>query len=80
MMTRIGGVDTTLALLHNYILAILLHPRVQKRAQEELDKHLEIEQRDVPEYGDADKLPYIAAVIKEVLRCKSLAGTAVFIL
>ncbi|KXN86824.1 O-methylsterigmatocystin oxidoreductase [Leucoagaricus sp. SymC.cos] len=63
-----GGVDTTLALLHNFILAILLHPEAQQRAQEELDKLLQAERRQQPEWIDADKLPYIAALLKEVLR------------
>ncbi|KAF5349119.1 hypothetical protein D9756_009494 [Leucocoprinus leucothites] len=63
-----GGVDTTLALLHNFILAMLLHPEAQKRAQEELDQLLAAEKRHVPEWNDKDKLPYLAAVLKEVLR------------
>lgn len=73
-----GGVDTTLSLLHNFILAMLLHPEVQVRVQEELDQHLAAERRHVPEWNDAGKLPYLAVVLKEVLRCEALTRTAHF--
>ena len=47
-------------------MAMLLYPEVQKAAQEELDRVLE--QKRLPDYEDRSSLPYIAALVKEVLR------------
>jgi cytochrome P450 len=43
-----------------------LYPDVQRKAQEEID-HVVGNSR-LPDYSDEDKLPYIQAVLKEVLR------------
>jgi cytochrome P450 len=45
---------------------MVLFPEVQKRAQEEIDRVVGKER--LPDFADRDKLPYINAVIKEVLR------------
>lgn len=43
-----------------------LHPDVQKKAQAEIDA---VCGRDrLPDYGDREHLPYLQAVIKEVIR------------
>ncbi|KAJ3565869.1 hypothetical protein NP233_g7367 [Leucocoprinus birnbaumii] len=68
-----GGVDTTISLLHNFILAMLLHPNVQRRAQQELEQLLATEKRGVIEWDDREKLPYLTAVLKEVLRWRPVA-------
>ncbi|EKM51547.1 uncharacterized protein PHACADRAFT_212190 [Phanerochaete carnosa HHB-10118-sp] len=58
--------DTTILAMLNFVLAILVHPEVQKIAQEELDN---IVGRDrLPEIEDRDTLPFITAVMKECLR------------
>jgi cytochrome P450 len=45
---------------------MLTHPRVQEKAQEELD---EVIGRDrLPEFSDRESLPYVNAIVKEVLR------------
>ena len=49
------------------MLAMILHPEVQKRAQAELDTHLGSGER-LPNFSDKDQLPYVAALVKEVLR------------
>jgi cytochrome P450 len=46
-------------------VAMLYFPKVQSKAQEELDRVL---QGRLPEYGDLKDLPYIAALVKEILR------------
>ena len=43
-----------------------LYPEVQKRAQKELDRV--IGHGRLPEFSDRDSLPYIDAVVKELLR------------
>ena len=48
------------------MLAVVLDPEVQRRAQEELDRVLG---KDVlPTFDDRERLPYVDAVVKEALR------------
>ncbi|KIJ35877.1 hypothetical protein M422DRAFT_257346 [Sphaerobolus stellatus SS14] len=61
-----GGSDTIVKMTITFILAMLLYPEVQKKAQEELD-HLLAGVRLV-EFEDEPELPYISAICKEVLR------------
>lgn len=48
-----------------------LHPEVQKRAQEELDRVLA--PGHLPDFVDQPSLPYITAIVKEVLRWQPVA-------
>ena len=43
-----------------------LHPHIARKAQEELDRAVGSER--LPELSDQDNLPYISALIKELLR------------
>lgn len=45
---------------------MLLYPDVQKKAQEELDRVLGKDR--LPDFSDEASLPYITAVLQEVLR------------
>ena len=45
---------------------MVLYPEVQKRAQEELDSVLG--HGHLPQFGDEDSLPYLKAVLHEVVR------------
>ncbi len=45
---------------------MVLYPDAQKRAQEEIDSILG--HGHFPHFGDADALPYLKAVLNEVLR------------
>ena len=56
----------TFATLQTFILAMLLYPEVQRKAQEELDKVFE--RKRLPELEDWELLPYITAIAKEVSR------------
>ncbi len=60
-----AGADTTVSTLATFILAMTLHPEAQKRAQTELDAILDDR---LPTFADKDSLPYVTAVMKEVLR------------
>ncbi len=62
-----GGVDTTLAGICQFILAMALHPDKQTKAQEELDRVIGSGIR-LPEYQDEQNLPYLNALLKEVMR------------
>ncbi|KIP07997.1 hypothetical protein PHLGIDRAFT_70194 [Phlebiopsis gigantea 11061_1 CR5-6] len=61
-----GGVDTTVATLSIFVMAMLLYPEVQKKAQEELDRVLK--RKRLPDFEDRNSLPYTVALVKEVLR------------
>ena len=46
------------------------HPDIQKKAQEEIDTVIGNDR--LPEISDRDDLPYIVAILKEVLRWKPI--------
>ncbi|GJJ08744.1 hypothetical protein Clacol_002963 [Clathrus columnatus] len=61
-----AGAITTSSSLNSFILAMVLYPEVQKKAQEELDGVVGASR--LPLFEDRPKLPYINAIVKEVLR------------
>ncbi|PLN82775.1 cytochrome P450 [Aspergillus taichungensis] len=61
-----GGADTTVSSLSCFFLAMALNPDVQRKAQEEIDRV--IGPNKLPSFADRENLPYIDAVVKEVLR------------
>lgn len=54
-----------------FIIAALLHPEVQKKAQEELDA-VTMRER-LPTFEDRSRLPFIDAICKEVMRWRPIA-------
>ncbi|KAJ7004654.1 cytochrome P450 78A4-like [Populus alba x Populus x berolinensis] len=60
------GTDTVALLLEWIMARMVVHPEIQAKAQEELDtcigSHREVQDSDIP------NLPYLRAVVKEVLR------------
>ena len=64
-VTYAAGADTSVSTLTTFILAMTLHPEIQKRAQAELDAVLGDR---LPTFADKDDLPFVTAVMKEVLR------------
>lgn len=50
---------------------MMLHPEVQRKAQEEIDRVVGTER--LPGVADREKLPYIDAIVKEVLRWNPVA-------
>ncbi|KAF9646882.1 cytochrome P450 [Thelephora ganbajun] len=62
----VGGADTPPVVLQDFILAMVLHPHVLKKAQEEIDQLLGGER--LPQYSDRPNLPYVSAVFKEIVR------------
>ncbi|KAH9039868.1 cytochrome P450, partial [Lactarius pseudohatsudake] len=67
----LGGADTTVAALQTFFLAMALYPEVQRAAQAEIDAVLGDSR--LPDFSDEDKLPYVSAVLKEVLRWHPVA-------
>lgn len=54
------------ATLGTFFALMALHPNVTKRAQEEIDRVTEGER--LPTFDGWGKLPYVTAIISEVLR------------
>ncbi|EJT97961.1 cytochrome P450 [Dacryopinax primogenitus] len=61
-----GGVDTTPAALGSFMMVMILYPDVQKKAQAELDAIVGPDR--LPGFIDQANLPYVNALIKEILR------------
>ena len=51
--------------IHSFLLAMSCFPEVQIKAQAELDR---VVSGRLPDFSDMEGLPYLSAVIKEVLR------------
>ena len=55
-----------MSVLRGFFLVMALHPHVVRKAQEELDRVVGNER--LPELSDWESLPYISALMKELLR------------
>ena len=67
----IENIHQTATTIHCFVLAMVLHPGVQERAQAEMDRV--VGGARLPDMGDRDALPYLEAVVMEVYRCVPLA-------
>ncbi|TFY66047.1 hypothetical protein EVG20_g5046 [Dentipellis fragilis] len=65
-VTFAAGVDTTVSAVLTAVLGLLLHPHVQDRAQQEIDRV--VGRHRLPTYEDRDSLPYVEAIYREALR------------
>ncbi|KAF8879274.1 cytochrome P450 [Infundibulicybe gibba] len=70
----VGGSDTTVSYVHTFFLAMAMYPEVQKKAQAEIDSVTGGAR--LPCFDDRDSLPYVNAIIKEVLRWQVVAPLA----
>ncbi|KLO05954.1 CyP450 monooxygenase [Schizopora paradoxa] len=62
----IAGSDTSVAVLMNFVLAMLKFPEVQRLAQDEIDRVVGDDR--LPSFEDREQLPYIKALCLEILR------------
>lgn len=67
-----AGSGTTAAALMSFILAMVLHPEWQEKAQKEVDEV--IGSNRLPEFADIPQLPTIRAIIKETLRWRPVTA------
>ncbi|KAI0036969.1 cytochrome P450 [Vararia minispora EC-137] len=67
----LGGADTTVSAMHTFILAMVLFPEAQKKAQAEIDAV--IGQDRLPTMADRPHLPFVTALHSEVLRWQPVA-------
>ncbi|KAF8898320.1 cytochrome P450 [Mucidula mucida] len=70
-----AGADTTVSAQYAFFLAMLLHPEVQKNAQAEIDSVIGSER--LPTFGDRQHLPYVNALVTELLRWHNVAPLGV---
>jgi len=62
----IAGYDTTSSTIVTFVFLMALHPESQTKAQNEIDA---VVGRDrLPDFSDKGNLPYVNAIVKEVLR------------
>ena len=62
--------------MKTFILAMLLYPEIQRKAQDELDVVTGRER--LPTFEDRPRLPFVDAVCKEVLRWRPVTPLGVF--
>ncbi|KAF8883964.1 cytochrome P450 [Infundibulicybe gibba] len=71
----IAGADTTLSSIQAFFMAMALYPDVQRKAQAELDSV--VGKSRLPDFTDRGSLPYVNAVIKELLQWHSVVPLGV---
>ncbi|EJD41567.1 cytochrome P450 [Auricularia subglabra TFB-10046 SS5] len=69
-----GAADTTVSITYSFFLCMTLFPDVQRKAQEEINRVLG--PHTLPTWADRDRLPYVDAVVKEILRWCPVAPQA----
>ncbi|KAJ6510178.1 cytochrome P450 [Mycena vitilis] len=70
-----AGADTTVSAVYAFFLAMTLNPAVQAKAQREIDAVVGGDR--LPTFADREDLPYVDALVKEVLRWHSVVPTGV---
>ncbi|RPD61026.1 cytochrome P450 [Lentinus tigrinus ALCF2SS1-7] len=63
-----GGADTTVSTLSSFVLFMVKHPEVQKKAQEEILRVIGSDR--LPTFDDRDSLPYVESILIETLRLR----------
>jgi len=61
-----ASIDTTITTVSQFILAMILHPEAQRKAQAELDSVVGGDR--LPNFEDRGRLPFVECVFKEALR------------
>ncbi|KAI0758757.1 cytochrome P450 [Fomes fomentarius] len=61
--------------LGSFFLAMLMYPEIQRKAQAEVDRVIGRDR--LPNFSDEPSLPYVAALVKEVLRWRPVTPLAV---
>ena len=67
-----AGTDTTTMALEVFVLAAVLNPSFVKKAHEELDEVVGLD--DLPSFDHRPKLPYLNAAVNEVLRWRPVSA------
>ncbi|KAH8704131.1 cytochrome P450 [Talaromyces proteolyticus] len=70
-----GGADTTVSAICSLVLAMMLFPEVQRKAQQEIDAVVGMNR--LPRFEDRENLTYVNALVKETLRWLPVTPTGV---
>ncbi|KAF7346415.1 putative cytochrome P450 [Mycena sanguinolenta] len=70
-----AGAETTVSALATFFLAMATHPEVQKKAQTEIDTVVGTHR--LPEFKDRPSLPFVEAVLREIIRWKPVGPLGV---
>ncbi|KAK7434477.1 hypothetical protein VKT23_020160 [Stygiomarasmius scandens] len=70
-----AGTESATSAISTLLLAMVLHPEKQKKAQEAIDAAIGIDR--LPDFSDEGKIPYIEALCREVLRWRPVAPTGI---
>ena len=65
-----------MSLLQSFFLAMTIYPEAQKKAQLEIDS---VCHGRLPDFSDYDSLPYVHAVVKELLRWHPVAPLSMYL-
>ncbi|GJE88567.1 cytochrome P450 [Phanerochaete sordida] len=71
----LGAADTTVSALGTFVLCMVMNPSVQAIAQGEIDRI--VGNDSLPDFTYRDELPYISAIMYEVLRFQPVAPLGV---
>ncbi|KAJ7625696.1 cytochrome P450 [Roridomyces roridus] len=71
----IASSDTTVSVLGTFVLGMLANPEAQRRAQADIDSVVGSE--GLPRFEERDKLPYVSAIVKEILRWQNVTPVAI---
>ncbi|EJU01337.1 cytochrome P450 [Dacryopinax primogenitus] len=69
-----AGEETTATVLFYFVQAMLLYPETCKKGQEEIDR---VCGNRIPRFSDSDQLPYVGAMVKEVVRWRTPAPAGI---
>ncbi|KAJ7122870.1 cytochrome P450 [Mycena epipterygia] len=72
-----AGADTSVSVVKTFFFAMMMHPSVQRQAQDEVDRFFASEQR-LPTLRDQAAFPYIGCILKEILRWAPAAPFGLF--
>ncbi|KAJ4478327.1 cytochrome P450 1 [Lentinula aciculospora] len=65
-MSFIAATDTTISSISSFLLAMCMHPDVQAKAREEIDRVIGKDR--LPTFEDRRSLPYVESIYREVMR------------
>ncbi|KAH6917895.1 cytochrome P450 [Coprinopsis sp. MPI-PUGE-AT-0042] len=74
--TFLAGIDTIHSLTLSFFYGMIQYPEVQKKAQAEIDRV--VGDKRLPTFEDRNELPYINALIKELIRWSDVAPLGIF--
>ncbi|KAF8823979.1 hypothetical protein HHX47_DHR9000360 [Lentinula edodes] len=66
IVSYLAAADTTMSSISSFLLAMTLHPEIQRKGQEEID--VVIGKDRLPTFEDRLSLPYVEAIYREVMR------------